>query len=107
MDTALSGECPQFTYLLNNIPPEWVDTYVYLGVKIHKKLNWGDHISGITLKATKILNILRRAMYTCSSDAKDRALVRPHPEYCSPVWSPHQRNFNDAIEREQHGGCME
>ena len=43
-------------------------------------------------------------MYTCSSDAKNRAyiaLVRPHLEYSSPVWSPHQRNFNDAIEKVQ------
>ena len=85
-------ETPQYTYLLNNVPLEWVNTYVYLRVKIHKKLNWGDHISGITHKATKILNILRRAMYTCSSNAKNRAyiaLVRPHLEYCSPVWSPY------------------
>ena len=95
---------PQFTYHLNNVPLEWVDTYTYLGVKIHKKLNWGDHIVDVTHKATTILNLLRRSMYTCSRSAKRRAyiaLVRPHLEYCSPVWSPYQQKYIDALEKVQ------
>ena len=29
------------------------------------------------------------------------ALVRPHLEYCSPVWSPHQHKLTDALEKVQ------
>ena len=45
------------------------------------------------MKATKILNLLRRNLYHSSNAAKNKsyiALVRPHIEYAAPVWSPHK-----------------
>ena len=101
------------TYHLNNSPLEWVDTYKYLGVKIQNKLSWGEHIQEVSNKATRVLNVLRRSMFGCHHEAKKRAymaLVRPHLEYCSPVWSPHQHKLTDALEkyrRELQGGCVE
>ena len=94
----------QFTYHLNNLPLEWVDTYTYLGVKVHKKLNWENHIAKVSHKATTILNLLRRTMYSCSWNARRRAyvaLVRPHLEYCSLVWSPYQQKYIDTLEKVQ------
>ena len=79
-------------YHLNNSPLETVDNYKYLGVKITSKLSWNDHTADVSLKASRILNVLRRSMHGCSQQAEARAyvsLVRPHLETCAPVWSPH------------------
>ena len=75
-----------------------------LGVKITRRLCWSDHISSAAAKANRILSLLRRSMYGCSKEVKKRAyvaLVRPHLEYCSPVWNPHLKKDCDKLERVQ------
>jgi len=52
-------------------------------------------------KANHILSLLRRSMYGCSKEVKKRpyvALVRPHLEYCLPVWNPHLKKDCDKLE---------
>ena len=93
-----------YTYSINNCMLEWVDTYKYLGVIIHKKLSWGEHIQEATLKASGVLNLLRRTMHGTNRAAKERAyiaLVRPHLEYCSAVWNPHQKKYISELEKLQ------
>jgi len=83
---------PTYTYHLNGVSLEWVVSFTYLGVKITHKLCWSEHVTSAAAKANRILSLLRRSMYGCSEEAKKRAyvaLVRPHLEYCSPVWNPH------------------
>ena len=56
------------------------------------------------MKATRVLNLLRRAMQGCSKQAKARAyiaLVRPHLETCSQVWTPYQKGAQDDLEKVQ------
>ena len=94
----------EFTYYINNVPLDWVSTFKYLGVKLNTKLSWGDHVTEVTHKASRVLNILRRSLRGCSKDAKAKAytaLVRPHLEYCAPVWSPHQKGVKDELENVQ------
>jgi len=31
-----------------------------------------------------------------------KSIVRPHLEYCTPVWSPHYRKDKELLERVQH-----
>ena len=91
-------------YYINSISLEWVDSFRYLGVRIDHKLKWASHVADITVKASKILNLLRRSMYTCSMNAKERAylaLVRPHLEFCAPVWNPHQQKEIETLEKVQ------
>ena len=55
-------------------------------------------------EATHVLNLLRRAMQGCSKQAKAKAyiaLVRPHLETCSPVWTPYQKGAQDDLEKVQ------
>ena len=104
MNISLKKKSLSFTYTINNVALDWVDTFKYLGVKVHKKLNWGNHISETSSKASRLLNLLRRSMHNCSKDAKKRAyiaLVRPHLEYCSPVWSSHQQKLINTLEKVQ------
>ena len=94
-------------YNLNGVSLEWVDSFTYLGVVINKKLNWGDHIATKVAKANRMLGLLKRSMCGCSELAKKNAfvsLVRPHVEYCAPVWNPHLKD-TDALEKIQKRGA--
>ena len=71
---------------------------------INQHLIWGNHIAYATHKASHILNLLRRTMYSCNKTSKKvavTALVRPHLEYCAPVWSPHYTKDKLALEKVQ------
>ena len=56
----------QPAYYINNHYLQWVSSVKYLGVMVDSKLSWNDHISCVSYiyKATKILNLLCRHMYT-------------------------------------------
>ena len=95
---------PTFQYHINNNNLEWVETFKYLGVKLNNKLTWDDHTLEVTSKAQRVLNLLRRTMYGCPRNAKIRAytaLVRPHLEYCAPVWTPNQQKLSCRLEKVQ------
>ena len=95
---------PSYTYGMNNVVLEWVDTFKYLGVRLDSKLKWGAHVAEITAKANRTLSLLRRTMQGCSRDAKTRAycaLVRPHLEYCAPAWNPYQLKDCAKLEKVQ------
>ena len=93
----------QYTYSLAKTQLDWVDSYRYLGLIINSKLKWGDHCHFVAAKATRGLNLLCRSMYGCNKKPKERvykALVRPHLEYCCPVWTAHTTDRN-TIEKVQ------
>ncbi len=81
-----------------------MDTFKYLGVLIHRRLTWSSHTNLVTAKATKVLNLLRRNYRNCNTKARNRAyqaLVRPHMEYCAPVWAPNQKKDITKLEKVQ------
>ena len=77
-----------------------VQSAKYLGITIHRQLNWDKHTNNTCNKANKTLGFLRRNLKISNSSIKDRsykAFVRPRLEYASSVWDPHtQRNTNKA-----------
>ena len=55
-------------------------------------------------KATRILNFLRRNFYAASKTVKSKlysTLVRPHLEYASVAWNPHNSKDIYTLERVQ------
>ena len=85
----------KFNYTLNTDPLEHVDSHQYLGVTINSKLRWNTHVSAITAKATRTLNVIRRTLHPCHPEVKKVAymsLVRPKLEYSSAAWNPHTQN---------------
>lgn len=71
---------------------EWVDSFKNLGVRMNSNLKWDEHIADITGKVNQASN-LRQTMYNYSKSAKTRAyaaLVKPHLEYCAPVWNQYK-----------------
>ena len=78
-----------------------------MGVELTSDLTWIIHTSNITDKANKILNLLRRHLYNCSTEVKSRAftsLVRPHLEYTSSVWDPYLKQEINQLEKVQRKG---
>jgi len=73
---------------------EEVCKYKYLGVIITHNLTWSEHCSAKVKTANKIMGLVRRTLGVCNYHTKSVAyttLVRPHLEYCSPVWSHTRR----------------
>ena len=76
----------------------------YLGVDIQHNLMWNQHINRITKKAHSMLGFLRRNLKSANQVTKTNAymaLVRPHLDYCSVVWNPHNKNMINKIESVQ------
>ncbi len=92
------------TYSLRGHPLDIVDTAKYLGVTIDSKLRWKPHINIITNRANNILGLLKRNLRNAPTPVKEKAyntLVRPHLEYCSSVWDPHQQYLSRKVEMVQ------
>ena len=68
-----------------------VDKAKYLGVTIHKNLNWKPHINEITAKANNCRRFLQRNLVTSDRESRlqcYKIFVRPVVEYASTVWDP-------------------
>ena len=82
----------QFTYYCSNYPLKWSKSVRYLGVVINSRLTWSDHCRSVCSKAARVLNLLRRKLFCCSTSAKSRTycvLVLPIFQYSCQVWRPH------------------
>jgi len=76
-----------------------------LGIILHHKLAWHDHISTNLNPANKILWLIKRTCGNRTQTAVIRKryihLVRPHLEYACKICSPHQAFLQDMIESVQ------
>ena len=76
-----------------------------LGVLISHNLSWHNHIMAKLNTANKVLRLIKRTCGTCTQPHVLLKLyihsVRPHVEFASQVWSPHQQFLIDLIERVQ------
>ena len=94
----------KFDYSLHQHTLEHVHSAKYLGITITDNLDWGQHISEITSKATRTLRFLRRNLAFAPRQTKDiayKTLVRPQLEYASPVWHPHVKTQTQQVEKVQ------
>ena len=76
----------------------------YLGLTITDDLEWGQHISEISCKATKTLRFLRRNLALAPWHTKEVAykiLVRPQLEYADPIWHPYNETETKKLEKVQ------
>ena len=88
-------------YTLHGHTLEEVDSAKYLGVTIHHKLRWNEHISNISTKANRTLGFIKRNLHGCKPQIKSMAyqtMVRPTLEYASTVWDPHHQVLIKTLE---------
>ena len=67
-------------------------------------MDWGQHISDISSKATKTLGFLRRNLAFAPRSTKEvayKTLVRPKLEYAAPIWSPYCKTQIQQVEKVQ------
>ena len=77
----------QFDYTLHQQRLEQVQSAKYLGITITDDLDWDQHISEISAKATKTLGFLRRKLAFAPRHTQEvayKTLVRPKLEYVAP-----------------------
>ena len=94
----------QFSYTLHQQILEQVQSAKYLGLSITDNLDWGQHISEITCKATKTLGFLRRSLALAPRHTKEGAyktLVRPQLEYAATIWHPYNETQTAKVEKVQ------
>ena len=92
------------TYELHGHKLADVKSGKYLGVTLHEKLNWNQHIEDVSKKANSSLAFLRRNVTSCPPDVKAqcyKSLVRPILEYASPVWDPYTGTSISQLEAVQ------
>ena len=76
----------------------------YLGITITDNMDWDQHISEISSKATKTLGFLRRNLAFAPRNTKEvacKTLVWPKLEYAAPIWSRHSKLPINQIEKAQ------
>ena len=93
----------QFDYTLHQQRLEQVQPAKYLGITITDDLDWGQHISEISAKATKTLGFLRRnfAFAPRYLGSCIKKLVRPKLEYAAPVWHHYHETHIGQAEKVQ------
>ena len=83
-----------FDYSLHNQTLENVQSAKYLGITVSDNMDWGQHISEISSKATKTLGFLRRNLAFApksTMEVASKTLVRTKLEYAAPIWSPYTK----------------
>ena len=93
-----------FEYSLHNQTLENVQTVKYLGITIADNMDWGQHISDISSKATKALSFLCRYLAFTPKSTKEvanKTLVRPKLEYAAPIWTTYSKLQINQVEKGQ------
>ena len=93
-----------FNYSLHQQTVEQVRSAKYLGLTITDDLEWGQHISESSCKATKTLGFLRRNLALAPRHTKEvayKTLVRPQLEYAALIWHPYNETETKNVEKVQ------
>ena len=94
----------KFSSTIHYTTLENVQSAKYLGITITDNMNWGQHVSEISSKATKTLDFLRRNLAFAPRSTKEvayKTLVWPKLEYAATIWSPHTKLQINQIEKVQ------
>ena len=92
------------TYDGTRTPLETVESEKDIGVTIDKHLSYGKHMQTQINKANQIVGLTRRSFKHLDNRTFTllfKALVRPHLEYASSVWSPYKISDIISIENVQ------
>ena len=96
------GRRIQFNYTLHQQTLEQVQPTKYLGLNITDDLDWDQHISEITCKATKTLGFLRHNLAPRhTKEVAYKTLVQPQLVYAATIWHPYNDTQTAKVEKVQ------
>lgn len=75
--------------IFDGVPIQFVNNHRHLGVTLHERGKWHDHIEKILSSASKVIGVMRKLKYTFSYHSLNQiyiSYVRPILEYSSIVW---------------------
>lgn len=95
----------RFTYKFYDEPLTFTTTVKDLGVLLDTKLRFDNHINTAINKAYRMLGFLIRQCKNFTNiktlNILFNSLVRPHLEYCTPVWNPSYSKYIHSLEKVQ------
>ena len=98
-------ERPSLQYKFGDVQLSVVKSFTYLGVTISSDFHWCEHVHNISVKATRVLNFVRRNIYHCTPEVKALAytsLIRPHLEYSSAAWDLYTARDSHQLDKVHH-----
>ena len=87
---------------------ESVDSAKYLGVHVCQDMSWQTHVNKTAAKASSTLGFLRRNLYSCTQDIRERTysmFVLPTLNYASAARDPYLTGDVDQFEKVQRCGA--
>ena len=96
---------PFYTYKMNGSKLEEVTVEKHLGVYISNDAKPYVQCQQSYTKANRMLGFVKRNIISRHPSIllnMYKSFVRPHLEYCSPVWSPHYKKDKALLEWVQH-----
>ena len=95
----------RYTYCLDDIPLDYVETEKDLGVHVTTKLNWKEHVYFLCSKANRMLGLVKRTCEFVKKADQKRifylSLVNSQFNHCSQIWRPCSIELLNKIERVQ------
>ena len=94
---------------LNNSQISEVASHCNLGLHINNKLTWEDHISNVTAKASKRLNVISRYKTKLPHLALETlylSMVRPVLEYGNVIYDSMSLSFDELLEKTQRRAAI-
>ena len=98
-----SDNNPQLMF--NNTQLTYVENHKHLGITLSQNGTWHNHISNITLSASKILGSMRLLKYKLKRDTLSQIYIsylRPLLEYASIVWDNCTIYEKESLEKIQY-----
>ena len=101
-DTISKNNSCSYSYSFHNLTQ--VTAEKDLGVTVDEELKFKKHIEDKIATANKMLGIIRHTFKHLDNTSflmLYKALVRPHVEYASIIWSPHTKQYQEMLEKLQ------
>ena len=98
-----------FDYTLHLQKLEQVQSAKYLGITITDNLDWCQHVSEISCKATKTMGFLRHNLALAPRHTKEvayKTFVRPQLEYAAPIWNPYHKLQIQGLENQNQKSLL-